>query len=109
MSANPAPSIADRMKAVIQPNTNPNSRFKELEEMSGINAASWKAAWHGNQRPTAEMIEHVARLWPQHAFWLATGELPEPQGIHLAPPKMETVLVPHGSAVCIVNANQAAT
>jgi hypothetical protein len=66
-------SINDRFAALISSKTLEGRRFKELEERTKISAVSWRKAFNGGQRPTAEMIEAVARLWPQHAFWLATG------------------------------------
>jgi hypothetical protein len=57
------------------------SRFAVLEKLSGdpetgenrISAASWKNVWHGNQKPTIEMLEAISELHPEHAFWLLTG------------------------------------
>lgn len=95
-------SIRGRMKAVIEPNTDPKRRFKQLEDRTGIKAESWTSVWHERQRPTEEMIQHIARLWPQHAYWLVMGALPDPEMVHKPPPKVHSVLVPHGSIVKVV-------
>lgn len=66
-------NIVDRFKAVIRQNTSDKRRWAELEALTEIPATSWNKAWNGKQRPTAEMLQAVARLWPEYAFWLATG------------------------------------
>jgi hypothetical protein len=66
-------TIKDRLRAVIERNTDERGRFAELEKMTEISANSWKSFWHGRQRPTCDMIEAVCSHWPQHAFWLTTG------------------------------------
>lgn len=63
----------DRFRAVITANTSEWRRWAELAASSGIPATSWQKACAGKQRPTMEMIQHVARCWPSYAFWLATG------------------------------------
>lgn len=64
-------------------------RFRVLQEMSGISQDTWKAAWYGKQRPTAEMVQFAARRWPEYAFWLASGITDQVHG-HRAPDKVET-------------------
>jgi hypothetical protein len=44
-----------------------------MAELSGIASDRWSAVFSERQRPTVEMIEAIAKIWPQHAFWLATG------------------------------------
>ena len=66
-------TIKERLRAVIERNTDERGRFAELEKMTEISANSWKSFWHGRQRPTCDMIEAVSRHWPQYAFWLSTG------------------------------------
>ncbi|MGM9516850.1 hypothetical protein ACS5PK_21575 [Roseateles sp. DB2] len=78
------PSLVDRLKAVIDWETNESRRWKELEACSGIAANSWQQMWRGRQRPTAEMIEAVAQEWPAYAFWLVTG-LTDTAAGHTAP------------------------
>lgn len=66
-------NLIDRMRAAIESQTDAHRRFKELEERTGLKATAWQNFWNGRQRPTWEMIELVAKTWPQFAFWIATG------------------------------------
>ena len=65
------PSI--RMKAVLQEKTEGSRRFKMLEEKTKIPATNWTNWYHGRQRATQEMIQALSRLYPEYAFWIATG------------------------------------
>jgi hypothetical protein len=65
------------MRALIEAKLKTYGRFQQLEEHTAIKVSVWKSWWADRQRPTAQMIEAVACLWPEHAYWLATGdELP---------------------------------
>ncbi|MDO8038387.1 hypothetical protein [Janthinobacterium sp. SUN137] len=75
-------TLFDRFQALISAKTHEARRFKELEEVSGIAAVSWRKAFTKGQRPTAEMIESVSKVWPEHAFWLVTGT-PDPVAGHV--------------------------
>lgn len=66
-------TLASRMLLLIQKTTREHRRYKELEEQTMVPADRWKAFALGRQRPTAEMIETLARKWPEHALWLTTG------------------------------------
>ncbi|WP_155624228.1 hypothetical protein [Burkholderia vietnamiensis] len=77
-------NIDTRLRAVIEDTTGEARRFKELQDQTGIDANRWKAVWHGRQRVMPDMIEAIAKLHPQYAFWLATGILDVPYG-HTAP------------------------
>ncbi|WP_308924600.1 hypothetical protein [Janthinobacterium sp. J1-1] len=76
--------ITDRLLEIIEAETQQRNRFKTLEDATGIAKDSWTAVWHRRQRPTAEMIEAIAKLWPDYAFWLACGDT-EPERGHVAP------------------------
>ena len=76
--------IIYRVKEVMRSVTSDRRRLKELEEETGIPSGNWKNVWNGNQRPTAHMIEALARRWPQYAFWLVSGITDEAFG-HTAP------------------------
>lgn len=67
-------NISQRMRAVIEEKTSATRRHKELEAATGLEADAWKAWWNGRQRPNEEMIQAVARAWPQYALWIAIGE-----------------------------------
>lgn len=66
-------SITERFQAIIRLNTSETRRWSEMEAFTDIPASSWQKAFNGKQRPTAEMLQAVARQWPGFAFWLITG------------------------------------
>lgn len=90
-------SIADRMKVLIASNTSSSRRFKELEELSGVKAETWRTYWNRNSKPSAEMIEAVAEIWPEYAFWLATGITDCLYG-HICPDEVMPVIEPKDGA-----------
>jgi len=81
--------LRDRLNAITIWAVPGRGRFRELSEMSGISQESWKATWHSRQRPTSEMVQFVARTWPECAFWLATGITDQRHG-HRAPSEINT-------------------
>ena len=76
--------LPDRLTKILEAEMPAARRYKDLEEKSGIGSHSWIAISRGRQRPTSEMIEFVAKQWPDYAYWLATG-VTEPQFRHVAP------------------------
>jgi hypothetical protein len=86
MDSTPAASmdLRDRLNAITAQQLGGRGRFKQLADVSGIGMDSWKNTWHNKQRPTTEMVQFVARAWPQYAFWLATGVTDARHG-HQAP------------------------
>lgn len=66
-------TIGERLKWLISNWLPERKRFSTLEKLSGIPADHWKNFWHGRQRAHEHMIQAVARQWPEHALWLATG------------------------------------
>ncbi|MEM5426120.1 hypothetical protein [Paraburkholderia ferrariae] len=85
----PRPDIIYRILLLIRAVTDDRRRSKELEEQTGIADRHWKNVWALKQRPTAQMIEALARRWPEYAFWLATGITDIPNG-HLKPGQRQT-------------------
>ena len=81
--------MKERLLAIIASEIDARKRFKELEDLSGISADSWKAVWHGRQRPTLEMAETIAQQWPDYAYWLACGAT-DPERGHIAPKTVES-------------------
>ena len=49
------------------------SKFLWFAMESEINASSWSAVYSGRQRIRQDMIESIARLFPELVFWLITG------------------------------------
>lgn len=68
-------NLHERLKAIVEASTNPNRRYKELEEFSGITAATWKTYWTRGTRPSSEMIEAIGSRFPQYCEWLLTGRV----------------------------------
>jgi transcriptional regulator with XRE-family HTH domain len=82
-------TLSQRMKVLVETKLPKYGRFQELERLTGIKNATWQKWARDKQRPTVEMIEGVARVWPAHAYWLATGdELPK-EGM-TSPRELET-------------------
>lgn len=81
--------LRGRLNAITAHHVPGRGRFRVLQEMSGISQDTWKAAWYGKQRPTAEMVQFAARRWPEYAFWLVTGVTDQVHG-HRAPDNVET-------------------
>jgi hypothetical protein len=79
----------DRLKFLISQKTPERGRFTMLAELGGAPMESWKAFWHGRQRPTTDMLQAVARNWPEYAYWLATGGTDQQYG-HRAPVGFDT-------------------
>lgn len=73
MTESPLSNIVDRFRKLIHANIDSSHRWAMLEAQTGIPATSWQKAFTLKQRPTAEMLEAIARIWPTNAFWLITG------------------------------------
>jgi hypothetical protein len=84
MSSNSFFSVRSRLIEILKERTDEARRFKSLEEATRISGATWRTFWNRNSAPSGEMIESVGRLWPQYAFWLATGGT-DPVAGHVAP------------------------
>lgn len=77
-------TLSIRLRSIVVEGTTEYRRFKQLEELTGIQADTWKSWYHGRQRPTADMIETASKAWPEYAFWLVTGTT-DPEYGHVAP------------------------
>lgn len=82
-------SAKDRLRLLIESMAPEKGRFGYLASIGGGSAESWKAFWHGRQRPTCDMLEAAARQWPEFAFWLITG-ITDQQNGHHAPQTADT-------------------
>lgn len=58
--------------------------WETLDRYTGISAQRWRKAYARRQRPTPDMIEALAKMYPDYAFWLATGITDATNG-HIAP------------------------
>lgn len=77
-------NISTRLKSLLTQEVSEHRRYKALEGLTKISAESWRAFEKGRQKPSAEMIETAAKLWPNYAYWLATGDS-EPEYGNYAP------------------------
>jgi hypothetical protein len=67
-------SITTRMRALVEAKLPKYGRFQELERLTKIKNATWQKWARGGQRATEQMIQAVACVWPEHAYWLVTGD-----------------------------------
>lgn len=58
--------------------------WKTLEDETSIKAEKWRQFHRGSTKASSEMIEAIARRWPDYAYWLACGDT-EPERGHIAP------------------------
>lgn len=63
--------------------------WENLDRYTGISAQRWRKAYARRQRPTPDMIEALAKMFPAYAFWLATGITDATNG-HIAPLTAQT-------------------
>lgn len=72
-------TIDDRVLLLLQntasavPGLAGHGVWERLGVQTGIPAQRWRNVVSGRQRATTTMVEALAKRWPQHAFWLATG------------------------------------
>jgi len=67
-------AIRARVAAVVTAKTEPHRKFKHMEELTGVKAASWKAVCEGRQRANEEHFEAIGVAWPEYSLWLLTGK-----------------------------------
>lgn len=75
--------VSDRFLQVVLANTREGRRASQLAALTEIPSASWQKALEGKQKPTLAMLQAVARLWPEYAFWTLTG-ITDARNGHLA-------------------------
>lgn len=66
-------AIRARVAAVVTAKTELHRKFKHMEELTGVKAASWKAVCEGRQRANEEHFEAIGVAWPEYSLWLLTG------------------------------------
>ena len=75
--------VSDRFLQVVLANTQHGRRASQLATLTEIPSASWQKALEGKQKPTLAMLQAVAQLWPEYAFWTLTG-ITDARNGHLA-------------------------
>jgi hypothetical protein len=68
-------SIRDRLLQVIDLS---GLSPRELEQQTGVDRYIWQNVKAKKQRVNEDHLEAVFRIWPQFAYWIATGQtMPE--------------------------------
>lgn len=86
--------LVGRIKSTISDSfegkrTSKHGFWESLDRFTGISSQRWRKAYARRQRPTPDMIEALAKLFPSYAFWLATGITDSVNG-HVAPRTAQT-------------------
>lgn len=76
-------SFRERLQEIID-SRSAAKRFKEMEELTGVNAKTWMNINDGRQKANHEHIEALGKAFPQYAYWLVTGLTDEAHG-HTSP------------------------
>ena len=81
--------IDGRLKILIDHITEGTNRsWKALEDETNVKAEKWRQFHRGTTKASGEMVEAVAKRWPDYAYWLACGDT-EPERGHIAPANLE--------------------
>lgn len=66
-------TLSTRMKLAIYAELEGKRRFPKLEALTGIPINTWRSWWKNGSNPSGALVEALAKLWPQYAYWLVTG------------------------------------
>lgn len=91
---------AGRESTAAKPHFAEHGFWLRLAASTSVPSARWRNFFSGNQKVTPPMIDAAAKLWPQHAFWLAAGLVDLDAG-HTAPAGVEAPLVVKSETVAI--------
>lgn len=78
-------TISERLRQIREAET---SGRQEFSEITGIAKGTITGYEQTGRSPRAEVIEAVAKTWPQYAYWLITG-MTDPAHGHICP-QLET-------------------
>ncbi|MBB5202811.1 hypothetical protein HNQ51_000104 [Inhella inkyongensis] len=67
-------TLIDRFLAVVREVADARRPHAHMAELTAISPTNWQNVMRRKQRPTAEMIEAVARVWPEYVAYIATGK-----------------------------------
>jgi len=56
----------------------------DLERASGISRYKWSGLFNDRQRANEDHLEAVAKLWPEFAYWVMTGQI-QPEAGNINP------------------------
>lgn len=77
-------TITDRIIELIECSTEPHRKFSQFEEITGIKRQTWQNLTNKKQRANEDMLEAIAKSWPQYSYWVMTGNTDEKHG-HTSP------------------------
>lgn len=77
-------TVDGRLRSLLQKLTGGTSGWKSLEHMTGVAAEKWRNFHRGQTKASIELIESIARVLPEYAFWLLAGITDEEHG-HISP------------------------
>jgi hypothetical protein len=63
--------ILDRFVLLVQVE---NVKMPWLEEQTGVVASRWNKVKTGQNEMRASDVEALVQVWPEYAYWLATGK-----------------------------------
>jgi hypothetical protein len=67
--------VIDRINTLLKLE---NLTRDQLTDLTGAKKDRWPNVLKGKAKPYVEDLEGLYRVWPEYAYWLATGmELPE--------------------------------
>lgn len=66
-------SIETRLRIIVLACTDEKRRFSTLESGCEVSAGTWRTWWTRGTTPSGALIEGAAKIWPEYAYWLATG------------------------------------
>jgi hypothetical protein len=70
--------IKQRLIEIINHRTPNRGRYGLLEKQTGISAQVWQHVYHGRTNLDAKHIEAIAKIFPEYAYWITTGQtIPE--------------------------------
>ena len=81
-------ALTARLKLVIESEIKGRGRYAQLAARSSVPAETWRSWWTRGGTPNGALLEAAAKLWPQYAFWLATGSTDSSCG-HIKPCQAE--------------------
>jgi hypothetical protein len=77
-------TIKDRIIELIDCSTEAHRKFSQFEEITGIKRQTWQNLATKKQRANEDMLEAIAKIWPQYAYWIMTGKTDTKSG-HTSP------------------------
>lgn len=67
--------MQDRLIELIDHIADHRQPWSDLQAKTGISGQRWRSAYRRSQRPTSDMLEAIAKHWPQYVCWLIAGSV----------------------------------